>query len=80
MPDYHKKTPERAKYLSDYTKEWNKANTVCVGLRFSRTRDADILKMLDSVPARLDYIRQLIRDDMDTRGISFDDDEDDADE
>lgn len=80
MPDRHKKTPERAKYMNDYMKDWKKANTYGIGINFSKTLDADIIKMLQSVPSKIDYLRRLIRDDMDSRGISFDDDEDDADE
>ena len=69
--DYHKKTPERAKYMNDYTREWNKANTYLCATRFSRSHDADIIKMLESVPSKIDYLRRLIREDMDSHGISF---------
>ena len=78
--DYHKKTPERAKYMNDYTREWNKANSYPLGLRFSRSLDADIIRMLESVPSKIDYLRRLIREDMDSHGISFgSEDQDDED-
>ena len=77
--DYHKKTPERAAYMSKYTADWNKANTYLCATRFSRSLDADIIKMLESVPSKIDYLRKLIREDIESRGISFSE-EDSADE
>ena len=69
--DYHKKTPERAEYMSKYAVEWKKKNSKAVMLYFNLRADADILAMLDSVPSKLVYIRSLIRQDMADRGISF---------
>lgn len=77
--DYHKKTPERMAYMSKYTADWNKANIVTVALKLNKVNDADIIRMLNSVPSRIDYMRTLVRQDMADRGISFSE-EDFADE
>ncbi|MBP3608120.1 MAG: hypothetical protein J6J11_07375 [Treponema sp.] len=44
--------------------EWRKENTRCINVRFNIENDNDILSMLDSVPNKADYIRQLIRQDI----------------
>ena len=35
-----------------------------IALRFNRENDADVLRKMDSVPNKTDYVRQLVRDDI----------------
>lgn len=45
-------------------KKSNKNNTRQIALRFSKTTDAEVLKKLDEVPNKNDYVRQLILRDV----------------
>lgn len=44
--------------------EYKKQHSKLVALRFFNSKDADIIAKLESVPSKLDYIRQLIREDI----------------
>ena len=44
--------------------ERTKATTRAIMFRFSRETDADVLDKLDSVPSKIDYIRKLVREDV----------------
>lgn len=46
------------------TAKYNKANTKQYLIRLNLKTDADIIEKMDSVPNRLGYIKQLIREDM----------------
>ena len=74
MPNKPKLTPHRQQYLKDYNRGWKKENTRSIHLRFMLKSDADILAKLDSVPSKLEYIRQLIRKDMEEQGFAYDKD------
>ena len=47
-----------------YKVTWNKENTTRLCLRFSNTKDADVLQKLGTVPLKKEYITKLIREDM----------------
>ena len=55
------KTPK--KYI-DKINEYQKENTKQICIRLHNVYDADIIKRLDSVPAKATYIKNLIRQDM----------------
>lgn len=44
--------------------KFNKEKTKVVPIRLNLNNDADILAKLDSVPSKMGYIKQLIRDDI----------------
>lgn len=44
--------------------KFNKEKTKCINVRLNVNTDADILAKLDSVPSKMGYIKQLIREDM----------------
>lgn len=44
--------------------EWKKENTRCINVRFNNVTDADVLARIDEVPNKADYIRKLIRADI----------------
>ena len=46
------------------SKKYNSMNTVCVGFRFSKKNDADILERLDREENKQAYIKRLIRQDI----------------
>lgn len=54
--------------MADIAK-WQKKNTKTVLLRFNIRTDRDILKHLDTVSSKQGYIKELIRADMDKKGI-----------
>lgn len=35
-----------------------------IALRFNKENDADVLRKMDSVPNKTDYVRQLVREDI----------------
>ena len=70
-----KLTPHRIQYLKEYNVEWKKKNTRTIALRFMLKGDADILARLDSMPSKLEYVRQLIRKDIEEQGIKFNDED-----
>lgn len=62
-----KEAKKRKKLLSDY-----KSNLKCTKqyqVRYAKSTNADVIAKLDSVPNRADYIRQLIRADIEKNGI-----------
>lgn len=59
------KTPDsNLRAITKFTKE----KTVSVNLRLNKNTDADILEKLTSVPSKMGYIKQLIRDDIAKNG------------
>lgn len=55
-----KKKEKQTKMIID----WQQEHTTRLCLRFSNEKEADILKKLDSVESKKNYIVGLIRDDM----------------
>lgn len=55
---------QRQKNIIASNEKWRKANTKIVNMRFNIDSDADILEKLDQVENKADYIRQLIRKDI----------------
>lgn len=47
---------------NEYWNEYHKAKMKRFELAFSKESDADIIKVLEEVPNRTDYIRELIRE------------------
>lgn len=45
--------------------KYDAANTVMYGLKANRKTDADIIAKMDSVPNKQEYLKQLIRADID---------------
>lgn len=46
--------------------KWDKANTVRVQMKLSKTTDADVIRKLEEVDSKQGYIKELIRKDMGT--------------
>ena len=46
------------------SKEWNKTNLKSVTIQFNKVSDKDVINRLNQVPNKTDYIRQLIRKDI----------------
>ena len=59
------KTPDSN--LKAITK-FNKEKTVSVRLALNKNTDADIIAKLETVPSKMGYIKQLIRDDIRKNG------------
>lgn len=55
---------KRREYLNRYQRETARYRRSFVGLSFSLTKDADILDKLESVDNKTDYIRTLVRADI----------------
>lgn len=43
---------------------WRKTHQRAINLHFNKEADADVLEKLDSVPSKADYVRRLIREDL----------------
>ena len=56
---------QREKAVSEQNNKWKKEHTRCINVRYHLVYDQDILNKLDSVKSKADYIRQLIRKDID---------------
>lgn len=62
-----KKSEYNAKYNREHSKdikEYNQSHTTQIALRLSNDKDADIIEFLSTVPNKVDFIRQLIREHM----------------
>ena len=46
--------------------KWDKANTVRVQMKLSKTTDADVIRKLEEADSKQGYIKELIRKDMGT--------------
>lgn len=58
-------TPKRKKeYVLNRDNNWRKEHTRCINVRYNIENDKEILDMLDRVPNKADYIRQLILNDI----------------
>ena len=55
---------ENADKAQQYANEYNKTKMKSYAFRLSYKEDRDIIDYLDSLENKTDYIRQLIRDDM----------------
>lgn len=55
---------QRQKAISKQVSESHSRTTRCINVRFHLENDKDILEMLDSVPNKAEYIRQLIKQDI----------------
>lgn len=63
---YNKKD-YNAKYNREHSKDiqqYNQSKTTQIALRLSNDKDADIIEFLSTVPNKVDFIRQLIREHM----------------
>ena len=54
-------------YSQKAVDKWQSQNVRRVTIAFMRKTDADVLARLDSVPNKTDYIRKLIRADIDAQ-------------
>lgn len=58
-------TPKKKqKYINDRQNAWKKEHNRMISIRYNIENDKDILEMLDSVPNKAEYIRQLIKQDI----------------
>lgn len=58
-------TPKKKqKYINDRQNAWKKEHNRMISIRYNIENDRDILEMLDSVPNKAEYIRQLIKQDI----------------
>ena len=58
-------TPKKKqKHINDRQNAWKKEHNRMISIRYNIETDKDILEMLDSVPNKADYIRQLIKKDI----------------
>ena len=48
---------------------WRSSHTKIVNIRLNIESDSDVISKLDSVPNKTDYIRSLIREDIDNERI-----------
>ncbi len=48
-------------------KKYDKENTKSVLLKLNKKTDADIIEMLDAVPSKMGYIKDLIRQDIEVQ-------------
>ncbi len=44
--------------------KWNQENLKQFAIAFNKKNDSDVIKRLEEVPNRADYIRQLVRSDI----------------
>lgn len=49
--------------------KWQKENTKTILIRLNIRTDKDIIQQLDTVKSKQGYIKELIREDMDKKGI-----------
>ena len=61
---------QRYKNKKDYINNYIKTKTFVLQIGLKKDRDADIIEFLESIPtgSKRDYIRQLIREDMQGKG------------
>ena len=58
-------TPKKKKeYILEKKSEWAKSKTRCINVRFNKEADADVLARFDEVDNKADYIRKLVRADI----------------
>ena len=57
---------QREKHIAASVSDYQKKATRCINVRFHITNDSDVLAKLDSVENKADYIRQLVRRDIET--------------
>lgn len=56
--------PKASKAKLDYIAQYEAENTRQYRLRLSVKNDADIIEKLDSVPNKIGYLKELIREDL----------------
>lgn len=58
-------TEEERKAAQDLARaKWRRANAIQIGAQLVKSRDADIIAYLETIPNQAEYIRKLIRKDM----------------
>lgn len=58
-------SPEEAdRAWKEYLKEYVKANQKNIQIRLNKQKDADVIARIESQPNKADYIRRLVRADM----------------
>lgn len=50
-------------------RKYDSSNCRFYTMKFNKNTDADVIARLDSVPSRQDYVRQLVRKDIETPTI-----------
>ncbi len=60
MPRSKESLEKKLKYNENYTKE----NTTLIAIRMQNKKDMDVIKKINSMPNKAEYIRQLVRADM----------------
>jgi len=55
--------------MTEAKKRWDKENTKFIGLKLNKNTDAKLIKKLESVPNRQGYLKQLIKADIEKRGL-----------
>jgi hypothetical protein len=55
--------------MTEAKKRWDKENTTFIGLKLNNNTDAKLIKKLKSVPNRQGYLKQLIKADIEKRGL-----------
>lgn len=61
---YKNATKETIQKNIKRSNEWNRKNLKSVTIQLNKVSDSDVIKKLNSVSNRTDYIRQLIRKDL----------------
>jgi len=61
---YKNATKETIQKNIKRSNEWNKKNLKSVTIQLNKVSDSDVIEKLNSVSNRTDYIRQLIRKDL----------------
>lgn len=58
-------TPKKKQqYIAERDNQWRKKHTKMISIRFNVETDADVLNKIASVSNKADYIRKLVRSDM----------------
>ncbi len=60
----YKTDEQRKKAINDSNNAYHKRSMRSIGLRFHKKTDAEILRKLDSVSNKTDYVRKLILNDI----------------
>lgn len=55
--------------MTEAKKRWDKENTRFIGLKLNKNTDAELIKKLESVPNRQGYLKELMKADIEKRGL-----------
>lgn len=69
MATTKKLTKKKKKEINKYVYDWQKENIKQISIKFNLDTDKDILAMLEKQENRTDYIRQLIKKDIEQKNI-----------